>query len=1249
MVLTPDAMAARYVEAGCERLIVHAESVVHLHRTLQLVRSLGATAAVALNPATPAVAVAQRPRPGRHGAGDDGQPGLRRAGLHRHDGAEDRARCAAMVDDVRAGRRRRGRRRHHAGHRGGRGPAPAPTCSSPAPALFKDPAGLAHAVTELRATAEAAQAGRRLGSRLSPGTPRTPSVRSLACPSTSSPSPTALRPTRLWRATSPWRRRAIRCAPVTRRRALQPRRCGGSPSPGRGRRADRRHVPHRLPAGRAARRRRASPPRAAGRCRTRCSWSPSRRSCNAAPGVVRGRCATTRPRRRRWSPPTSSWPTSRRPRWPRLAGASPSGRHVVDIHQRVKARLAEWYDEADLVDAATDELARQHPVAGGLGNVLVFLPQELSQRTARAPRRRWPTGPRSPSLAGLTGVADADAGVLRSLAWFGWSGDARAARTHDGARPAARRRQRDLRVISASDSDEEVRAAVRGWSSAWPEPARRSSASPSSTAGDAHHAALIHHHLDAAELPWNGAGQDRLADTVAGRTLLRILALADGPPLRHHVFGVLAGAPVRQPDGRRSCPRRRLGAPLARGRRRRHDAAPSGTTASPALAAAKEGEAEARLADDREAAARRLRRDAEQALELRDFVLGLLERLDAVAALTHVATSWPPRPHGLLDGYLGDDAGPGRVADRRAGRRRPGGRRHRPPRPARRRGPRRQPRPLRPRPGPRAATPTSAAAGRFGDGVLVGPLGAGPRPRPRRRRRRRPGRRRPAHPAPGRPPPARPRPGQAVAAELPRRRRSPAPRAPPAPRRRRRRAHGRAHLPPRRPAPHHRARRVAVAARPHRRPHGAVAGGRTSCSRRQEPWLTHVPSFAGGRDGSGRLGAGHRAARPPRQRRRRPPPPRRHSATTLARRLLDARVQPGFTPYDGNLAGTPHPVAGRQRPGRVADPARVVVGLPVRLLRALPARRRARREPGGARPPAARSSRDRSSTRCSSGTSPSASTKARPAGRPTSTPLRRHIELAFGQAERRGVTGRPLLWRLQQTELGPRPRRPSPTTTPTAAGTERLEPLAAELRFGFSDEPAEVDAGRRPHAAVPGQHRPRRPGRRRAARRHRLQVLDRPASTTGLTQENPTASGTLLQLPIYAVAARDRVRRTIASPSPSAPATPSPSPIATAGCPAPKELEVDERAARRLADALRRASWTASSRATSPPVPVTTEPLRRLRRLPGVRSRRPRHRRPRPALGAAAPGARARRLPPAPRAGRRRGDDDGRRRVAADG
>lgn len=58
MVDEPDTLLARYVDAGCELVIVHAESTRHLHRSLGRVRELGAAAAVALNPATPPEAAA---------------------------------------------------------------------------------------------------------------------------------------------------------------------------------------------------------------------------------------------------------------------------------------------------------------------------------------------------------------------------------------------------------------------------------------------------------------------------------------------------------------------------------------------------------------------------------------------------------------------------------------------------------------------------------------------------------------------------------------------------------------------------------------------------------------------------------------------------------------------------------------------------------------------------------------------------------------------------------------------------------------------------------------------------------------------------------------------------------------------------------------------------------------------------------------------------------------------------------------
>jgi len=58
MVVDPDPLLHRYVEAGCGVVIVHAEACTHLHRTLGHIRDLGARAGVALNPHTPASTVA---------------------------------------------------------------------------------------------------------------------------------------------------------------------------------------------------------------------------------------------------------------------------------------------------------------------------------------------------------------------------------------------------------------------------------------------------------------------------------------------------------------------------------------------------------------------------------------------------------------------------------------------------------------------------------------------------------------------------------------------------------------------------------------------------------------------------------------------------------------------------------------------------------------------------------------------------------------------------------------------------------------------------------------------------------------------------------------------------------------------------------------------------------------------------------------------------------------------------------------
>jgi len=156
MVLTPDVMAAAYIEAGCSRLIVHAEACTHLHRTLAHINDLGAAAAVALNPSTPASAVAHvldlidmvlvmTVNPGF-----GGQAYLPTMEPKIADIAGMLA-AAGRADDV------------HVEVDGGIGPSTIAGAAAAGAnvliagsALYRDPDGLEHAVTDLRARATAA-------------------------------------------------------------------------------------------------------------------------------------------------------------------------------------------------------------------------------------------------------------------------------------------------------------------------------------------------------------------------------------------------------------------------------------------------------------------------------------------------------------------------------------------------------------------------------------------------------------------------------------------------------------------------------------------------------------------------------------------------------------------------------------------------------------------------------------------------------------------------------------------------------------------------------------------------------------------------------------------------------------------------------------------------------------------------------------------------------------------------------------
>ena len=154
MVVEPDRLVERYVEAGCSTVLVHVEACDHLHRTLAHIADLGATPGVALNPHTPAdvirnvrdlvgVVLVMTVNPG---FGGQSYIATMESKVTEVASLLDGYDCAVEVD-------------------GGIGPTTVAAVVAAGAdrlvsgsALFQDGEGLEHAVADLRARAEAAQA-----------------------------------------------------------------------------------------------------------------------------------------------------------------------------------------------------------------------------------------------------------------------------------------------------------------------------------------------------------------------------------------------------------------------------------------------------------------------------------------------------------------------------------------------------------------------------------------------------------------------------------------------------------------------------------------------------------------------------------------------------------------------------------------------------------------------------------------------------------------------------------------------------------------------------------------------------------------------------------------------------------------------------------------------------------------------------------------------------------------------------------
>ncbi len=316
-----------------------------------------------------------------------------------------------------------------------------------------------------------------------------------------------------------------------------------------------------------------------------------------------------------------------------LAASSARAADVVRVARRARHELcSRWHDEHDLVRAATAAVR-----TGVLGEpVVLHLLQDLSPSAADLVGALADHSVLVVNV-GLTGDAGADRRVLEAHTRAGIAADA----TGVGAPCASS-------VVSTSDPDEEVRAAIRRvveWMRAGIRLGRTAllygTADP--------YARLLHEQLAAAGIPHNGAPVRSIGDMLLGRTVRSLLALPDRGFRRSDVLATLTGAPLLAGEARaptRAWERisRAAGVVDDDDWRRRLEV----------FALEQRRRAEAADHEERDRLAEHLRRDANRAEQLATFVHDLRDDLAAGEGRGSWATKAAWVKH-LIVRYLGDE------------------------------------------------------------------------------------------------------------------------------------------------------------------------------------------------------------------------------------------------------------------------------------------------------------------------------------------------------------------------------------------------------------------------------------------------------------------------------------------------------------------------------------------------------------------------------------------------------------------
>lgn len=321
----------------------------------------------------------------------------------------------------------------------------------------------------------------------------------------------------------------------------------------------------------------------------------------------------------------------------RLAATSELSSDVVRIHLAAHEQLeGAFFDEEDLVESAIQELSR----GAGLADckaVIVHLPDRLSPTMAelvRSVAERVEVA----VLAGSVGSEEPDTSVKASVERLVGK---RPALLPPPKSPMGTVSKGRTSIVTTSDPDEEVRAALRAvveatrrgtplWRIAILYPDRNP------------YEQLVHEQLEAASIAHNGT-ECQLASSVAGRTLLQLFDLSRSGFGRAEVMAWLAGAPFASVPAQAAADWQRISrlAGVIAGRdhwdRRlaayAQDCDSRANTSKQAGSRGGDGAPEPRTEgqERRERREAGYRETARVALELRSFVLWLIDDLDEAA------------------------------------------------------------------------------------------------------------------------------------------------------------------------------------------------------------------------------------------------------------------------------------------------------------------------------------------------------------------------------------------------------------------------------------------------------------------------------------------------------------------------------------------------------------------------------------------------------------------------------------------